>query len=783
MRWYIFFIILVASLVSPAESSNKIRLNYGVIFKEETKVQFSNEMWLHTFAVDIPKSMALESANECFNCTQFNKVVQTMNQIKIRCQARLNATIEELYTLIPQIRQDRKSGKSPRALLGFVGTIYKSVFGLATVEDVNVLAQHINRVTSTVNKVTEALAQHGKHLSSFTATVTRRLDNMVLGVKQNHDALISLSNSLRKDITLLNDAIDTVSTFLINQLNDAETLESQLEQFKLGVETLVQGKLSPILIKPALLQKSLREIQGILSKNYRRTYISSTDPQVHYAHSKFFFARHRSTLFITLKIPLSTFRLPFTLYKVVSLPVPINSSSNHATELLNLPDYIAISNKADYFTEVSKSMIDTCAGDTLKHCLLTKALTATTYNDSCLISLFNNNIETINKTCNFRFVQERLSPRFIELDTSSIIVYNVPEIIYNCKHKVANITGCKFCLVKLPCYCSLTYSNLYFPARLTACNSRPKLKPTYFHPVNLALLQQFFNASSIKSISGYTMFPEEVIIDIPAFQIYNHSMSNIFAKDQKEHLNLKKMVKAVKQDSVIFQSLAEPLANGDLTVPTSIFDTFNILTIVSLCLSICSFVGIVYIVYKFRALSAALLLTKATSVKSSAVPVFRYIRPDNTLQDDATSTDISDILSWDHGIFLLVSISTLFIVIMVIKYLRKHRHNCKIVLEVTTGSLCAMVPITFLSLCPSYWEITPPSDIENIQISGYFRPMLTLQWDNLAIKNKLSEKQIEVKSTISLSYWQAYKLRKILNQPFCAYLILIHDNYYYALSD
>lgn len=187
--------------------------------------------------------------------------------------------------------------------------------------------------------------------------------------------------------------------------------------------------------------------------------------------------------------------------------------------------------------------------------------------------------------------------------------------------------------------------------------------------------------------------------------------------------------------------------------------------------------------YKFRALSAALLLTKATSVKSSAVPVFRYIRPDNTLQDDATSTNISDILSWDHGIFLLVSISTLFIVIMVIKYLRKHRHNCKIVLEVTTGSLCAMVPITFLSLCPSYWEITPPSDIENIQISGYFRPMLTLQWDNLAIKNKLSEKQIEVKSTISLSYWQAYKLRKILNQPFCAYLILIHDNYYYALSD
>lgn len=47
-------------------------------------------------------------------------------------------------------------------------------------------------------------------------------------------------------------------------------------------------------------------------------------------------------------------------------------------------------------------------------------------------------------------------------------------------------------------------------------------------------------------------------------------MSTIFALDQKEHLRLKKMVKAVKHDSVIFQSLAEPLTNGDFTVLSSI---------------------------------------------------------------------------------------------------------------------------------------------------------------------------------------------------------------------
>lgn len=56
------------------------------------------------------------------------------------------------------------------------------------------------------------------------------------------------------------------------------------------------------------------------------------------------------------------------------------------------------------------------------------------------------------------------------------------------------------------------------------------------------------------------------------------------------------MVKAVKHDSVIFQSLAEPLTNGDFTVLSSIFDTFNILPVVSLCLWVCSILGIVYII-------------------------------------------------------------------------------------------------------------------------------------------------------------------------------------------
>lgn len=73
-------------------------------------------------------------------------------------------------------------------------------------------------------------------------------------------------------------------------------------------------------------------------------------------------------------------------------------------ELLNLFDYIVIFNKVDYFIEVSKLMIDICVGDIFKYCLLINVLIVIINNDFCFILFFNNNIEIINKICNFRFV-------------------------------------------------------------------------------------------------------------------------------------------------------------------------------------------------------------------------------------------------------------------------------------------------------------------------------------------------------------------------------------------
>ena len=43
-------------------------------------------------------------------------------------------------------------------------------------------------------------------------------------------------------------------------------------------------------------------------------------------------------------------------------------------------------------------------------------------------------------------------------------------------------------------------------------------------------------------------------------------MSKLFAKDEKESLNLKKMAERTKKDQVIFSTLSESLVDGEITI-------------------------------------------------------------------------------------------------------------------------------------------------------------------------------------------------------------------------
>jgi hypothetical protein len=59
-------------------------------------------------------------------------------------------------------------------------------------------------------------------------------------------------------------------------------------------------------------------------------------------YASFTILRNYSTLYISIKFPITTHGKLFQTYNVLLFPVEVNSTHNHATQILDLPDYFLI---------------------------------------------------------------------------------------------------------------------------------------------------------------------------------------------------------------------------------------------------------------------------------------------------------------------------------------------------------------------------------------------------------------------------------------------------------
>lgn len=148
---------------SPQTPTTINRINYGVIFQEENKIVISKEYWLHTFKIDLPKPVHFHEFAPCGSdaeCITFNDYLKSINNIHFKTASHVNETLKNIHSLMPK-SDILRTMKTKRALLSFVGSLSKSLFGTATMDDVNILARHINQLTRTTILISKTLQQHG----------------------------------------------------------------------------------------------------------------------------------------------------------------------------------------------------------------------------------------------------------------------------------------------------------------------------------------------------------------------------------------------------------------------------------------------------------------------------------------------------------------------------------------------------------------------------------------------------------------------------------------------
>ena len=155
--------------------------------------------------------------------------------------------------------------------------------------------------------------------------------------------------------------------------------------------------------------------------------------------------------------------------------------------------------------------------------------------------------------------------------------------------------------------------------------------------------------------------------------------------------------------------------------------------------------------------------------------VRRFCRLFESLQTD---------FGWNHVSVLLSTLvlCILFSMVFYHWYQSRNRKCTKIVLELTTGGECILVPVLHLPLCPSFWHIKPPTDIFNVRIeSSHFSHKLCLDWPGFEIANVSNTNTVGVKCSFPLSWYQKYVISKILQQPFDIHILVVHHEMYYPL--
>lgn len=93
-----------------------------------------------------------------------------------------------------------------------------------------------------------------------------------------------------------------------------------------------------------------------------------------------------------------------------------------------------------------------------------------------------------------------------------------------------------------------------------------------------------------------------------------------------------------------------------------------------------------------------------------------------------------------------------------------------------------MIPLVPLSLCPSYYTITIPS-ILDISASKFPSFYLEATWENFSVTDKQTEATLTVPSKVTLNPFAHRKLTKLLQQPFMAYVVILHNNYAFYLDE
>ena len=592
-------------------------------------------------------------------------------------------------------------------------------------------------------------------------TANNRLDNAVKSIETNHELIQQLAININSTVATATAQQDWLLTVALDQLKFHLIIQNEYQQLYTGYTNLLQGKLSPIVISHTELLKTIRHIHSLLFIHRPGYHLLHNAPTYFYHNAEFKLHKSNRSIFILVKFPLGPHDQPMKLFKILHYPVPVTNSSSHATTITALPSYLAISHLRDSYTTLPESALNGCSYDKTSVICHFSVPLRSIEKPNCALALYKGNKSDIHNLCNFRLVQDSVSPYIRQLNESHFLMVNISIVTLSCPLRTHILNGCSYCIIQVPCNCSIFTEEFSLPKRHTKCHSFNNTM-SVMHPVNLILLHKFFGLKAISNITADMTFPTPLNVSVKPFLYFNHEFSKLVANDQRAHLNLDRAVARAKENKVIFQDLAEPFLNSEFSGSSDA--TFNIVSIIAISISTLGITVVIIMYQKYRKLLAVVMLLHRAGQSSASptLPSFIYTDIPNTTTPPTTQDIHVHIHNYSSYVILIFALFAILLVLY--RCIRKPRPA--LMVDITNGKECTTCFIMHLPLCIQNCHFHATLPFKVLEVQGIFYPALIFDWGDFGVYIENSDSSLTLPSTVRVSPWQAYQIRKAIRRVY-----------------
>ena len=126
-------------------------------------------------------------------------------------------------------------------------------------------------------------------------------------------------------------------------------LQAQALEYLQDANLLLIGKISFRILPIERLEKIYRIIQTYLNTERSSFFITNPNPISFYNASTFPFYTTTDNIYLHLKIPLCSYQATFEVYKIITIPLPINNNqSTNMYTTFKLPTFLALTINRNY---------------------------------------------------------------------------------------------------------------------------------------------------------------------------------------------------------------------------------------------------------------------------------------------------------------------------------------------------------------------------------------------------------------------------------------------------